>query len=104
MRSSVNESGRALDSVSENFDDEPSADKTDGSLNAMGENFDKEQSAHSKMKLENKGLFFRHLGALFKKRAANFRRDKRACTFLDASDVFVSLSITVLSHLFLAIR
>ena len=83
MRSSVNESGRALDSVSENFDDEPSADKTDGSLNAMGENFDKEQSAHSKMKLENKGLFFRHLGALFKKRAANFRRDKRACTFLD---------------------
>ena len=43
---------------------------------------DDDQSARSKMNLERDGLFLRHLGALFKKRAANFKRDKRAwlCT------------------------
>ena len=40
------------------------------------------RSAHSGMDLENDGLFARHVGALFRKRAVNFKRDKRAwlCT------------------------
>ena len=54
-----------------------SADEMSG-LNAVD---DDDRSARSKMNLEKDGMFFRHLGALFKKRAANFRRDKRACTF-----------------------
>ena len=39
-------------------------------------------SAHSAMNLEKEGLFARHVGALLWKRAANFKRDKRAwlCT------------------------
>jgi hypothetical protein len=42
------------------------------------------KTARSRMDLENEGLFFRHIGALFKKRAAFFRRDKKAwcCTTL----------------------
>eukprot|EP00980_Cylindrotheca_fusiformis_P009501 scaffold2077_cov119-Cylindrotheca_fusiformis.AAC.4 len=41
-----------------------------------------EGSVKSRMDLENDGLFARHVGALFQKRAANFRRDKKAwcCT------------------------
>mmetsp|Transcript_10049 Transcript_10049/g.22007 ORF Transcript_10049/g.22007 Transcript_10049/m.22007 type:complete len:1232 (-) Transcript_10049:333-4028(-) len=41
-----------------------------------------EKSARSKMDLQNEGLFNRHVGSLFKKRAAYFRRDKKAwcCT------------------------
>jgi len=40
------------------------------------------KSARSRMDLESSGLFVRHVGALFKKRAAFFRRDKKAwlCT------------------------
>ena len=37
-----------------------------------------EKSARSRMDLEKEVLFSRHLGALFKKRAAIFRRDKKA--------------------------
>lgn len=42
------------------------------------------KSARSRMDLEKDGLFFRHVGALLKKRAAFFRRDKKAwcCTTL----------------------
>lgn len=42
------------------------------------------KSARSRMDLENEGLFVRHIGALLKKRAAFFRRDKKAwcCTTL----------------------
>lgn len=39
---------------------------------------DADKSVRSRMDLEKEGLFFRHLGALFKKRAAFFRRDKKA--------------------------
>ena len=39
-----------------------------------------DQSVKSRMNLEKEGLFFRHVGAMFKKRAASFRRDKRAWT------------------------
>jgi hypothetical protein len=40
------------------------------------------KSSRSRMDLEKDGLFLRHMGALFKKRAAFFRRDKKAwcCT------------------------
>ena len=43
---------------------------------------DTEKSVMSRMDLENEGLFLRHLGGLFKKRAVNFKRDKKAwcCT------------------------
>jgi hypothetical protein len=43
---------------------------------------DDPKSARSRMDLENEALFFRHLNALFKKRALNFQRDKKAwlCT------------------------
>ena len=37
-----------------------------------------EKSARSKMDLETEGLFVRHVGALFRKRAMNFKRDKKA--------------------------
>lgn len=41
-----------------------------------------DQSMKSRMDLEKNGMFFQHVGAMFKKRAASFRRDKRAwlCT------------------------
>jgi hypothetical protein len=41
-----------------------------------------DKSARSRMDLENERLFFVHLAALFRKRAANFKRDKKAwvCT------------------------
>lgn len=39
------------------------------------------QNADARVELDEHNLFFRHLGALFKKRAANFRRDQRACTY-----------------------
>jgi hypothetical protein len=41
-----------------------------------------DQSARSRMDLENERLFFVHLVALFRKRAANFKRDRKAwvCT------------------------
>jgi ATP-binding cassette subfamily A (ABC1) protein 3 len=43
---------------------------------------DEERSVRSRMDLENDGLVIRHIGALFQKRAANFKRDKKAwcCT------------------------
>lgn len=43
---------------------------------------DDERSVRSRLDLEDDGLFIRHLGALFRKRAANFKRDKKAwcCT------------------------
>ena len=43
---------------------------------------DTEKSVQSRMDLENEGLFLRHLGGLFRKRAMNFKRDKKAwcCT------------------------
>lgn len=50
-----------------------------------------EKSARSRMDLEKEGLFFRHVGAsLMKKRAANFKRDKKAwvCTTIVPS-IFV---------------
>ena len=48
---------------------------------ASGEE-DDERSVRSKMDLENEDLFSTHLQALLRKRAANFRRDKKAwcCT------------------------
>jgi hypothetical protein len=43
---------------------------------------DDSSSTRSHMDLEKEGLFFRHLCALFRKRSASFKRDKRAwlCT------------------------
>jgi len=51
---------------------------------------DYERSVRSRMDLETEGLFFRHVGALFRKRAMNFKRDKKAwcCTTILPS-VFV---------------
>jgi ATP-binding cassette subfamily A (ABC1) protein 3 len=59
---------------------------------------DAEKSARSRMDLENEGLFVRHVGALFKKRAAIFRRDKKAwlCTTILPS-LFVFLGFLILT-------
>jgi hypothetical protein len=45
-------------------------------------NEDDERSIRTRIDLQNDGLFALHVGALFKKRAANFKRDKKAwvCT------------------------
>jgi hypothetical protein len=53
-----------------------------GSENAMACRDDVDRSARSNMDLETEGLFVRHVGALFRKRAMNFKRDKKAwcCT------------------------
>jgi hypothetical protein len=42
---------------------------------------DAQKTDRSRMDLENEGLYRRHVGALFKKRAAIFRRDKKAWVF-----------------------
>lgn len=56
----------------------------------------KASNTQSRMDLEQDGLFFRHLGALFKKRAAFFKRDKKAwvCTTVLPS-LFVCLGFFV---------
>ncbi|GKY90545.1 hypothetical protein MPSEU_000028200 [Mayamaea pseudoterrestris] len=57
---------------------------------------DPEKSHRSQMDLAKEGLFFTHLGALFKKRAASFRRDKKAwcCTTIVPS-IFVLVGLIV---------
>jgi hypothetical protein len=47
---------------------------------------DAEKSIRSRMELENDGLVVRHIGALFKKRALNFKRDKKV-RFIPLSSV-----------------
>ena len=56
-------------------------------------------STHSAMNLEKDGLFARHVGALLRKRAANFKRDKRAwlCTTILPS-LFVLLGFIVATY------
>jgi hypothetical protein len=57
---------------------------------------DAEKSVRSRMDLENEGLFVRHVGALFRKRAVNFKRDKKAwvcTTILPSLFVFVGFLI-----------
>ena len=53
-------------------------------------------STHSAMNLEKEGLFARHVGALLRKRAANFKRDKKAwlCTTILPS-LFVLLGFII---------
>lgn len=59
---------------------------------------DAERTARSRMDLEDEGLYRRHVGALFKKRAANFRRDKKAwlCTTILPS-LFVFLGFIIIT-------
>jgi hypothetical protein len=47
------------------------------------------KSTRSRMDLENEALFFRHLNALFKKRALNFQRDKKAWLFTTILPILV---------------
>ena len=60
---------------------------------------DMEKSERSRMDLENEGLFVRHLGALFTKRAVNFKRDKKAwlCTTILPS-LFVLLGLLLFKY------
>ena len=55
-----------------------------------------ERSARSKMDLDRSNLFFTHLTALLTKRAANFRRDKKAwcCTTIFPS-IFVTIGLLI---------
>jgi ATP-binding cassette subfamily A (ABC1) protein 3 len=48
---------------------------------------DAEKSIRSRMELENDGLVLRHIGALFKKRALNFKRDKKVRFIIPLSSV-----------------
>lgn len=59
---------------------------------------DADKSARSRMDLENEALYVRHVGCLFKKRAAIFRRDKKAwlCTTILPS-LFVFLGFVILT-------
>ena len=77
-----------------------SADKKEfaSSKRASGAGFveDADKSARSRMDLEKEGLFTRHVGALFKKRAAFFRRDKKAwvcTTFLPSLFVLIGFIV-----------
>lgn len=58
------------------------------------------RSTRSKMDLETEGLFVRHVVALFKKRAMNFKRDKKAwcCTTILPS-VFVLIGFLLVTFL-----
>jgi ATP-binding cassette subfamily A (ABC1) protein 1 len=57
---------------------------------------DLDKSARSRMDLENEGLFLIHLAALFKKRAASFRRDKKAwCCTTVVPSLFVLVGLIV---------
>mmetsp|Transcript_19452 Transcript_19452/g.28094 ORF Transcript_19452/g.28094 Transcript_19452/m.28094 type:complete len:2009 (+) Transcript_19452:240-6266(+) len=61
-----------------------------------GDNTDDERSVRTRMNLEQDGLFFRHLSALFVKRAIAFKRDKKAwlcSTVLPA--IFVLLGLII---------
>lgn len=60
---------------------------------------DMDTSAHSAMDLEKEGLFLRHVRALFRKRAANFKRDKRAwlCTTILPS-LFVLIGFLIATY------
>lgn len=57
---------------------------------------DRSRRSQSSIKLEDNGLFFRHLLALFSKRSANFRKDKKAwvCTTILRS-LFVLIGFIV---------
>jgi ATP-binding cassette, subfamily A (ABC1), member 3 len=71
-----------------------SSKQLDGSVGRMATDADK--SNRSRMDLENEKLFMIHLGALFRKRAANFRRDKKAwccTTILPSAFVLIGLVI-----------
>jgi ATP-binding cassette subfamily A (ABC1) protein 1 len=65
-------------------------------LNGVAMKDDAEKSVRSRMDLENEGLFVRHVGALFTKRAMNFKRDKKAwiCTTILPS-LFVFLGFII---------
>jgi ATP-binding cassette, subfamily A (ABC1), member 3 len=66
---------------------------------------DSDKSVRSRMDLDNDSLFLTHLGALFKKRAASFRRDKEAwlCTTI-LPTLFVLIGLFVYKYAPPAVR
>jgi len=70
--------------------DYTSSQRIDANAPAAPADNDEDRSARSRMDLEKDGLFVRHVVALFRKRAVNFKRDKKAwcCTTILPS-VFV---------------
>ena len=65
-------------------------------VEATGGNSVDDHSVKSRINLESKGLFGRHVAAMFKKRAASFRRDKRAwlCTTV-LPTLFVTIGLVL---------
>jgi hypothetical protein len=64
-------------------------------LNVISEE-DADRSVRSRMDLQNDRVFGRHVGALFKKRAVNFQRDKKAwCCTTILPVVFVTIGFLV---------
>mmetsp|Transcript_20566 Transcript_20566/g.48274 ORF Transcript_20566/g.48274 Transcript_20566/m.48274 type:complete len:1247 (+) Transcript_20566:2893-6633(+) len=62
-------------------------------------NIENNRSIRSRIELENDGLFSRHVSALFKKRAMNFKRDRKAwcCTTILPS-VFVLIGFVLFAY------
>ena len=61
---------------------------------------DEDRSARSRMDLDQEGLFSRHIVALFRKRAMNFKRDKKAwccTTILPSIFVLIGFLLTTIS-------
>jgi hypothetical protein len=55
-----------------------------------------DKSSRSQMNLEKEGLFFRHVRALFQKRAVNFKRDRKAwCCSVLLPSVFVLIGFVI---------
>ena len=71
-------------------DDKTHLKSAESSNDQISMKADNDRSYRSNLELENDGLFSRHVSALFKKRAMNFKRDKKAwcCTTILPS-VFV---------------
>ena len=63
--------------------DSADKEKLQSSMRPAGDVVDNEasKSLRSRMDLETEKLFARHLGALFRKRAANFKRDKKGTDY-----------------------
>ena len=88
---------RGDDHAKEDFKSSHFSSKNLANAPAGEEDDDTERSVKSKMDLENEGLFGTHVQALIRKRAANFKRDKKAwcCTTILPS-VFVLFGLLLL--------
>ncbi len=88
--------GAHINSSKKNLESSRGVDKVSVNDDANGKTASGDRSVRSKMNLETNRLFYVHLSALFKKRAINFKRDKKAwcCTTILPS-IFVLIGFLV---------